>query len=372
MPPPIDYLENPMWVRRTDLNPRVLPIGPAGPAGPGGRIPDVMLEARLRAAKRARAEREIARRWEQMGGSPGPALLAGDDGLVDIGAGFARAYEKGRIYYRAGFEPVHVYGAIGERYAQLDGPAGWLGWPTTSPDPKLTPAEQAALPDEQPFAQDGRVSTFENGAIYWWEDTGAIELGQICVRYTGLACFSATSGGGSDEPYVILGMVPTPPLAPSQTRTMIHEDVDGGDSREADIELYRGLPYGLALSAVLMEHDTGNPDEYREVVKSSVSEASKKIVEGVGAIPVVGVYLAVAAAVVLEVFGPDITDAINDLLGTDDDYVGNVAFVVTAKQMVTLARAEPKNFRGIRWHLDSPLISGDGADYKVYVSISAV
>jgi hypothetical protein len=302
---------------------------------------------------------------------PGAAKLPGDDGLVEVGAGFYREYDHGRIYYRVGSQPIHVYGAIGDKYTQLGGPSSWLGWPTASPDPK----EPAPLtkPDEQPFTEGGRVSTFEHGAIYWWPDTGAIELGHVSVRYTGLACFSTTSGSGSDEPYVLFGIVPAPPTAAvSSTRTVIYEGVDGGDSREDDIELYRGLPYGLSLSAVLMEHDFGDPDKYRNTVKIAVEQASNGVAVGVGFIPYVGPFLAPAAKAILEALGPDIVEALNDFLGTEDDYVGSAAFFISGKDMVTLARAERKNFRGILWHLESPLISGDGADYKVYIGISTV
>jgi LGFP repeat len=254
-----------------------------GPRGPGGEIPDPIARDLLQAAKRRRAESAIAGRWNQLGGSPGVATIPGDSGLIKVADGFYRQYEKGRIYYRFNFDPIHVYGAIGDRYTQLGGPSSWLGWPTfmhaPEEDDKLTKL------DEQPFPQDGRVSTFEHGAIYWWADTGAIELGHISVRYTGLACFSDTHGGGSDEPYLLFGTVPAPPTATSETRTVIYNEVDGGESREDDIELYRGLPYGLSLNVTLMEHDAGDPDKYRSTVKEAVDQASKAVSVGVGAIP---------------------------------------------------------------------------------------
>lgn len=341
-----------------------------GPRGPSGEIPPFAEEELSRARKRRRAERAITGRWNQLGGSPGAAATPGDGGLIEIGAGFYRQYEKGRIYFRYGFQPIHVYGAIGDKYTQLGGPSSWLGWPTVLPNPEEK--HPLTKPDEQAFSQDGRVSTFEHGAIYWWADTGAIELGHISVRYTGLACFSDTSGSGSDEPYVLLGTVPAPPTAPAETRTVIYEYVDGGDSREADIELYRGLPYGLSLNITLMEHDAGDPDKYRDTVKEAVVQASNVVAAGVGVIPYVGPFLAPVAKAFLVAVGPDIVEAVNDLLGTADDFVGGTSLFVSGKDMVTLARAAPKNFRGILWHMDSALISGDGADYKVYIGIWAV
>lgn len=82
--------------------------------------------------------------------------------------------------------------------------------------------------------------------------------------------------------------------------------------------------------------------------------------------------LSVGAAALLVEVGPAITDTIKDALDTEDDYIGRVSFVVTAKDMVTMARSPRKDFRAIQWHMDSPLISGDGASYKVYIDIQAV
>jgi hypothetical protein len=61
-----------------------------------------------------------------------------------------------------------------------------------------------------------------------------------------------------------------------------------------------------------------------------------------------------------------------DALDTQDDHIGTVSFVVTPKDMVTLTRVERRNFRGILWHKESPLISGLGTSYKTYVDIQAV
>ena len=76
-----------------------------------------------------------------------------------------------RLYLPAGKTPPGdvrlVYGAILSRYAELGGAAGWLGGPVT---------------DEQDFSEGGRVSMFQHGAIYWWPDTGAIELRQVAFR----------------------------------------------------------------------------------------------------------------------------------------------------------------------------------------------
>ncbi len=330
-----------------------------------GRVPAGAEQALLKASQRRNAEEAIQQKWNLLGGTPGSAKISGDNGLIAIEEGYYREYKVGRIYYKRSLTAFWVYGDIGEKYIQLGGPNSWLGWPTS---------------DELPFAQEGRASIFQKGAIYWWPDTGAIELGNISVRYKGLYCFGETDeSSASDEPYVILGVVPAFTEQKFTTRTKIYgEDddpfggVDAGDSREDNIELYRGLPHGLAIAAVLMEHDYGDPEKFRETVKASVETASEGVAAAVGFVPVVGQYLSPLASKFLKEVGPDIVNAINDLLGTADDYIGTVSFEVTAKDMVRLTRVDQQNFRGILWHLDSPLISDGEASYKVYVDVQAV
>jgi len=140
-----------------------------GLQGPGGIIPPMMEQALREAAKRRNANQKINRKWSLLNGLPGAALTPGDDGLIKAGDGFYREFTSGRIYYQSTIGVFWVYGSIGDKYTQLGGPSSWLGWPTS---------------DEQPFTEDGCVSTFQDGAIYWWPDTGAIELGEISLRYT--------------------------------------------------------------------------------------------------------------------------------------------------------------------------------------------
>ena len=186
--------------------------------------------------------------------SPASALSE----LEAVGGGYRRRYEHGRIY-TSPKGTAWVYGAIGAKYDALGGSKSWLGLPTA---------------DEEPFAEGGRASTFEHGAIYWWPDTGAIDLNDVVVHYTGLICFGQTSwdeGPGSDEPYVVLGAV-----APANNfagRSQVYEDVDGGESRPDLIEIYRGKPYGVNVSALLMEHDFDDPDKYKWAVAASVEAA---------------------------------------------------------------------------------------------------
>lgn len=322
-----------------------------GPQGPGGIIPPVLEQALLEAARRRKADEEINRKWTSLGGAPGNPT--GD--LSAIGDGFYRAYVHGRIYYRPGVTPFYVYGAIGDRYTQLGGPSSWLGWPTS---------------DEQPFDEGGRISKFQFGAIYWWPDTEAIPLGDVVVRYTGLACFGETDHdqfSSADEPYVIFGVVPVVPMPPSAPRTVIYEDVDAGDSRIDNIELYRGLPYGLSLTAALYEHDFSDPEKMRrelqEVIDVAIKSGEELAKQGGAGSGEVGFWAAI---------GKWIAGRILELMDLEDDFVGQVTFPVTAKNMVTMAYSPAKDFRAIQWDMDSPLITGDGASYKVYIDIQPV
>ncbi|HEX7425795.1 MAG TPA: hypothetical protein VF328_02055 [Mycobacterium sp.] len=184
---------------------KYLPFSRKNFAGPGGvREPRLFYRknfGKLRSEERL--TKKSAGSGRRSGGAPGDRI--GD--LTEIRDGFFRQYVNGRIYFRSGLTACHVLGAIGDRYSLYGGPGGWLGWPTS---------------DELPF-DGGAVSRFQNGAIYWWPDTGPIPLGDVIVRYTGLACFGETmvteALSSSDEPYVIFCTTPAVPVTPSTVRT---------------------------------------------------------------------------------------------------------------------------------------------------------
>jgi hypothetical protein len=319
-------------------------------------IPGDAEEAMLHAAKVRKAEEEITRTWTSLNGVPGARI--GD--LMEIGIGFYRQYVNGRIYYNYHYSnALYVYGAIGEKYTQLGGPDSWLGWPTSG---------------EEPFPQDGRVTMFGNGAIYWWLDTGAIELGNISLQYKGLYCFGETDEwSGSDEPYVVFGVVPTLPAQPSSVRTRVYDErggVDRGNARPDYIELHRGLPYGALLGLVLCENDEGDPNAYLEQVKQGVALAGTAVTAGCGAVG--GPAAAGICAAIWGGVGPEIVEFVNDTLGTGDDIIEKWDWYVTAKEMVTMARTPPRSFWGIDHHLESKLLSDGEASYKVYLGIYAV
>lgn len=271
------------------------------------------------------------------------------------GAGRYNHFARGSIYWSYGSGAHVVAGAIRDRWSVLGWEQSWLGLPTS---------------DEKDFADGGRVSEFQHGNIYWWEDTGAIDMGDVAVRYKGLYCFGETQGGGSDEPYVIFGLVPPPPYRAAASLTRIYDDVDDGDSRPDSIELYRGIPGGFSLAFSLFEHDTDDRDKYLGLVRQAVDLAGKGVAAGCGKL-----FGPDAAKVCESIWGSvaaDLADAANGLLGTGDDFIAASGFALSAKEMVLLANAPLQNFWGIGYHRESALLSDGDASYKAYLDVMRV
>lgn len=293
----------------------------------------------------------ILAHYRDLGGDGGSLGYPTTDELTPSdGHGRYSHFERGSIYWTYGTGARAIQGAIRDRWAALGWERSWLGYPRS---------------DVQPFAEEGAICQFENGAIYWWDDTGAIDLRGVSVRYKGLYCFGDTNEIGADKPYAIFGVVPIPPAQPSQLRTGIYDDVDAGDSRPDNMELYRGFPGGIALAVSLLEHDHADPDYYLDLVKQAVKLAGKGVSEACGAL--LGAEAVPACESVWTAAAPAIVDAVNGLLGTDDDLLGYASWGLSAKEMVTLAGTPRQNFWGIEYHRESSLISDGDASYKVYI-----
>jgi hypothetical protein len=227
------------------------------------------------------------------------------------------------------------------------------------------------LADEDAFDEGGRISVFEHGAIYWWPDAGAIELNNVIVHYTGLVCFGETDNDGgspSDEPYVVFGVVAR--SGASGMRTRIYENFDAGESVQDLLELYNGRPTGLVISTLLMEHDDGDPDEYKDVMQNAARAGFAAAGTAVGAaVPVLIPFIALAAPLIAEAASL-VGEALSDALGTGDDTLGNETIQLTAKQMVVLgARAVNADAKGVPYKVETPLMSAEGASYKAYFSL---
>lgn len=357
--------------------------------------------------ERRRAETEIKNRVIALKGAPGRPV-----GEVQFatGDGYRQQYENGDIFYLPPNTPCWVYGSILVEYNALGAEGGFLGYPIT--DERGTPDgagrynhfqhgsiywsyksgahevhgtirdKWAALgwersylgfpiSGERPFTDGGRISCFQNGCIYWWPDVGAFDLGAVTFRYKGLYCFGETDEwSASDEPYVLIGVAAPPGASfapPAAVRSPIYEDVDSGDERPDDIEVYRGSPLGLAVGVTMMEHDEGNPDVYLGLVQEGVALAGKGVAQGCAAL--FGPEAAAPCEKVFSTVAPMIVSAINGLIGTGDDRIGTTTFHISAKEMVMMARQPWKRFWGITYHWETELISDGEASYKVYFSL---
>jgi hypothetical protein len=256
-----------------------------------------------------------------------------------------------------------VYGPIGDRYAQLDGSNSWLGQPTA---------------DQQPFPEDGRIQTFEKGAIYWWPDIGARDLNNVVVHYTGLHCFAETDidqlFSDDDEPYATIG-VAGPEGAVGTFRSQIHHEVDDGEGRFEVIELYNGKPRGLVITTVLQEHSGGDTEKSRTVMKEAVEKGGTALAGAATAIPGVGFVLGPLAMIGFQAIKGEITDLLNEFvenaLGFADRPLGTDIVELTPKQMVMLATRPEGHaqFGPIPWRFETRLLERFGASYKVYFNI---
>lgn len=305
---------------------------------------------------------QITEQWQKLEGAPGREL----SDVEDLGNNrFRMKYENGYIY-KCGRKVAWVYGAIGDKYHALGGVNSWLGFPYT--EAENIEQEPNFIAKEIDF-DGGRVKGFENGYIYWWPDTGAIDLNNVTVHYTGLVCYGETTGWGPDEPYVIIGANPGVPYTEATVPTPIYS-VEAGESRPDLMHLCTCLPLGLTLTILLMEHDEGDPDKYKEVVRTVVTNTAAAITTATAFIPIVGPAASAIVGPVLTALIPDITDFLNSALGTDDEQLARITMYIPPKQMVVLAARTVNSWeKGVGFKFQSPLLSGDGGSYKVYFGI---
>ncbi len=306
----------------------------------------------------------IREKWLQLGGSQsflGEPLT--EELTCPDGIGRYNQFQGGFIYWTPATGAHEVHGDILAKWASL--PPGYersfLGYPVT---------------DEMGFPEGGKVSVFERGAIYWWPDVGAIELNDVAVHYKGIACFGETNdqlswvpfSSSSDEPYAVLGVMS--PNGATTIRSTVYGDVDTNESRPDTIEIYRGKPNGLAISLLLMENDTGDPNKYKDEMQKALVAAAPAVGTLVALIPVVGPVIAAPATALYTALAPELASVLNNALNLGDDRIGEEVLPFTARQMVMLAARTPHaTFNNIVYKLESSLIARDGGKYKAYFSV---
>jgi hypothetical protein len=203
----------------------------------------------------------IGDKWMNLGG---PTSFLGlpltDETATPDRLGRFNHFQGGSIYWSPATGAHEVHGANRSRWAEIGWERSYLGYPTS---------------DEIPFSEGGRASLFQNGGIYWWPDTGAIDLRGVIVHYTGINCFGDTDELGSDEPYAVMGVVS--PGGVRTFRSRVYDNVNGGDSVPDLLEIYNGPPNGITLAAVLMEHDSGDPQAIVNVVQQAAQQGYDQV-----------------------------------------------------------------------------------------------
>ncbi|MGN2638573.1 LGFP repeat-containing protein [Nocardia takedensis] len=261
-------------------------------------------------------------------------------------------FQHATLYRLSTGRIFEVHGYIRQHYDSLGGRNSWLGLPQS---------------DEIDF-EGGRASAFQNGAIYWWPDTGAIDINQVAVYYTGLMCYDETYDGvdfeGHDEPYAIASAI-----SPAGVRTyssQVHWKTDAGEGRpEWGAEIYRGPPAGLVLSVVLMEHDQGDPNKHKEMVAGALGGVAGGLGIATGFIPVIGPIVAPIAGTALAAAARELVPAVNNWLGTGDDRIGQDAITLSAKQLILLARKTPETtIMGVSFRLRTKAMTGHDSRYE--------
>lgn len=247
-----------------------------------------------------------------------------------------------------------VWGDIKKKWTELGWERSYLGYPTS---------------DETDFPDGGRVNSFQNGGIYWWPDTGAIDLNDVVVHYTGLVCIRETGeSSGADEPYALMGIAT--PFNAYGLRSRTYSSVDSNTSRPDLLELYKGKPNGLIITVKLMENDEGDPEKYKKQITDAIQKAHAIGTTALLAIPIVGAGIAAVLGPLIQNFVPAIGKAINDLFGFGDDEIGRQDIVLTGKDMILLAtRVGNSNYKNVGFKFSTNNMRGENANYKVYFGI---
>ena len=105
----------------------------------------------------------IRDKWAELGGEQGfLGYPLTDETATPDGVGRFNHFEGGSIYWTPNTGAHEVHGAIRDKWTELDWERGLLGYPLT---------DETTTPDGV-----GRFNHFQHGSIYWTPDTGAHEV----------------------------------------------------------------------------------------------------------------------------------------------------------------------------------------------------
>lgn len=311
-------------------------------------------------AKRGEAFRimgAIYEKWKALGGKWIPET---DELTTPDGAGRYNHFNEdgASIYWSPQTGACAIWGDIRKRWAELGWEQSYLGYPTS---------------DEGDIDEGGRANSFQHGWIYWWGDTGAIDLRDVVVTYVGLHAYSEADedqSSGSDEPYFLMTIV-APKKDVVTLRSQTYKGVDDRSVRADHLELYRGPAYGLTIGVVAMESDFGNAEKNRKLVEDAVMgnhEIGKWLLEH---IPLFGPEISKAAGAALDGLMPKLANEIAAILDLADDRIGEDTVVMPTKLLVTKAASGDiyKAERTLAYKVASDIMAQGGARYQALFSV---
>ena len=174
-----------------------------------------------------------------------------------------------------------------------------------------------------------------------------------CHEVKGIFCFGETDSdmlSSADEPYVVMGIVS--PNGSTSTRSQIFTGVDKREARPDNLQIYKGIPGGLGITVLLMEHDDEDPDRYKAALKIAVDKAALGLVELIKMIPDVGPVLSPIAGPIFSAVSPAIIKCTLTMLSVQQrtDRIDTQVLALSAKDMVVLAGQAPLlHFEGNRF-----------------------
>jgi hypothetical protein len=306
----------------------------------------------------------IYQKWIALGGVNNYGIPCTDETATPDHVGRYNHFNNhtASIYWTPSTGACAIYGDIRKKWAALGWERSYLGYPTS---------------DEQDFSEDGRANSFQHGGIYCWGDVGTIDLRNVAVRYKGLYCLGTTDGfvnaQNDDYPYVIFGITTLGGVRTIRSRIYDHTKPKQTKIESPAVEIYRGSPYGVNISIVLVEHNrlsSGDPAKVQASVQDGLIAAHKVGVEALKYIPWVGPSLSTLADKNLPRFIPSAANWIASFFS--DRKIGAATIPFSGKRLVLLAaRTAEMNDKGIGYKVLSSFGS-HGGSYQVYLDVVQV
>jgi hypothetical protein len=187
-------------------------------------------------------------------------------------------------------------------------------------------------------------------------------MANVTLRYKGLNCFGETDEiSGSDEVYLFT-IATSIENGKAVSRTEKHpvdrtfyDDVEQGASFGGPIApCYFGPPQDLSLTVIVMEQDEGNPNAFKGKIDAAVQAAAAGAAMQGLPIPEIAQQLA--------------SSAINELLGSGDDNLGEVTLSFTKEAMLEEAR----KVRGVDQNVSFTFLTehtGQTSTYRAFFDV---